>query len=65
MTNNEGVYKIEYLGNQEKYYLKFTPPTGYSYTMANLGDEDTDSDVDHSHGLNTTSFLPWCQVKIM
>ncbi|MFN8319523.1 MAG: SdrD B-like domain-containing protein [Saprospiraceae bacterium] len=55
-TNSEGIYKIEYLG-KEKYYLKFTPPTGYSYTMANLGDEDTDSDVDHSHGLNTTSFF--------
>ncbi len=55
-TNSEGVYKIEYLG-KEKYYLKFTPPSGYSYTMANMGVEESDSDVDHSHGLNTTSFF--------
>ncbi|MBK7223746.1 MAG: DUF11 domain-containing protein [Saprospiraceae bacterium] len=56
VTNSEGIYKIDYL-SKESYYLRFTPPAGYSNTLANIGSEEADSDVDHSHGLNTTSFF--------
>ena len=30
-TDQNGVYKIEYLG-KSSYYLKFNPPAGYGYT---------------------------------
>ena len=53
ITNNEGTYTIDYLG-KASYYLKFTPPVGYGITLANNSSEDSDSDVDHSFGLNTT-----------
>jgi hypothetical protein len=53
-TNADGVYLIEYLG-KDQYYLKFTPPSGYGFTIANTGGELIDSDVDHSNGTNTTS----------
>ena len=54
MTNVQGIYKIDYLQKKD-YYLKFTPPNGYAFTEANQGDEDEDSDVDHSFGYRTTS----------
>ncbi|HRD05950.1 MAG TPA: SdrD B-like domain-containing protein, partial [Saprospiraceae bacterium] len=52
-TDQNGVYKIEYLG-KSSYYLKFNPPAGYGYTAPNLQDDAINSDVDHSNGLNTT-----------
>lgn len=53
-TNSAGVYKIEYLEKQD-YYLKFNPPAGYGMTISNASiNDDSDSDVDHSNGLNTT-----------
>ncbi len=52
-TDQNGVYKIEYLG-KSSYYLKFNPPAGYGYTAPNVQDDATNSDVDHSNGLNTT-----------
>ena len=45
-----------YLGKDD-YYLKFTPPSGYGFTMAYEGTEATDSDVDHSNGTNTTRLI--------
>ncbi len=53
-TNSSGIYKIEYL-KKEDYYLKFTPPNGYGFTIPNVGGESVDSDVDHSYGFRTTS----------
>ncbi|MEM9545868.1 MAG: SdrD B-like domain-containing protein [Bacteroidota bacterium] len=53
-TNNQGIYKIEYLQKTD-YYLKFIPPTGFGFTNPNMGDEDNDSDVDHSYGFQTTA----------
>jgi predicted secreted protein len=53
MTNSEGVYKIDYLNATDIYY-KFTPPTGYSPTIHIGLDDKSNSDVDHSYGVNTT-----------
>ncbi|MBK7788266.1 MAG: DUF11 domain-containing protein, partial [Saprospiraceae bacterium] len=52
-TDQNGVYKIEYLG-KSSYYLRFNPPSGYGYTMSVTQDDAMNSDVDHSNGLNTT-----------
>ncbi len=60
ITDNDGIYKIDYLG-KNNYYLRFTPPQGYGMTVSNSTYEDEDSDVDHSNGTNTTAliaFLP-------
>ncbi|MEE9438119.1 MAG: SdrD B-like domain-containing protein, partial [Saprospiraceae bacterium] len=53
-TDAGGIYKIEYLQKKD-YYLKFTPPSGYSFTTANSGNELVDSDVDHTYGYRTTA----------
>ncbi len=55
-TGNDGSYMIEYL-QKEDYYLKFIPPASFGATEANMGDDSMDSDVDHSNGINTTSFI--------
>ncbi len=53
-TDANGQYMLDYLG-KNSYYLQFDLPIGYSVTSANQGgDESMDSDVDGSHGLNTT-----------
>ncbi|MBL0100669.1 MAG: hypothetical protein IPP49_12045 [Saprospiraceae bacterium] len=52
-TDIDGTYTLDYLEKQQ-YYLKFTPPTGYSATVARATSDDKDSDVDHSFGPNTT-----------
>ena len=54
VTNAEGEYKIEYLEKKE-YYLQFEAPVGYGFTFSGAGNDDVDSDVDHSMGQNTTS----------
>lgn len=59
-TNASGVYSIEYL-RKEDYYLRFTPPSGYAFTVPNQGSELEDSDVDGTFGFRTTraySMLP-------
>lgn len=53
-TNEEGVYKVEYLQKQE-YYLKFEAPDGFGFTFADATTDEIDSDVNHAMGLNTTS----------
>lgn len=53
MTDNNGSYLFDYLG-KDNYYLKVIPPTNYIVTIANMGDDDYDSDVDNSNGPNTT-----------
>ncbi len=55
VTDANGNYKLDYLAKDD-YYLHFTPPSGMSATIANVGnDESMDSDVDGSYGANTTS----------
>ena len=55
VTDTDGEYKMDYL-QQESYYLKFTPPTGYGATVSNAaGDDEKDSDVTHAYGANTTN----------
>lgn len=56
VTDQEGIYNLNYLEKQD-YYLKFSPPAGYSATISGAGEDDKDSDVDHSLGLNTTRIL--------
>jgi hypothetical protein len=53
-TDAAGNYRIANLGKDE-YFLKFTPPAGYGFTLSNTGGELLDSDVDHSNGSNTTT----------
>ncbi|MCE2790464.1 MAG: hypothetical protein LW630_11200 [Saprospiraceae bacterium] len=60
ITNTEGIYTLDYM-EKSSYYLRFSPPVGYSATYARRGEDDIDSDVDHSFGTNTTraiSLLP-------
>jgi len=54
VTDNQGAYEIDYL-QKEDYYFKVVPPSGMSATVANSGNDNNDSDVDHSFGLNTTT----------
>lgn len=55
MTNESGVYNLEYLPQDEVYY-RFTLPSNLNYiaTYPNFGDDRSNSDVDHSYGPNTT-----------
>lgn len=53
ITDENGFYTLGQL-NQAEVYLKFTPPSGYSATIAGQGSDEVNSDVDHSFGLNTT-----------
>jgi hypothetical protein len=52
-TDIDGAYMLDYLEKRD-IYIKFTPPAGYSATIAGVTDDAMDSDVDHSYGLNTT-----------
>ena len=54
VTDNQGAYEIDYL-QKEDYYFKVVPPLGMSATVANSGNDNNDSDVDHSFGFNTTT----------
>jgi len=56
VTNNQGVYNIEYLQKQN-YYLKFTPPNAYGFIQPNAGSDDIDSDVTHAYGIFTTDLI--------
>ncbi len=54
VTDADGSYLFDYL-QRDEYYLKVIPPTDYIVTIPNVGNnEDMDSDVDNSNGLNTT-----------
>jgi len=56
ITNGAGVYSIDYL-EKDDHYLKFTPPSGFILTSANVGSDETlDSDVDNTNGQNTTGY---------
>lgn len=53
ITDDEGIYMIDSLDKREVYF-KFTPPADMVATIADVGNDQIDSDVDHSFGLNTT-----------
>jgi len=53
ITDDQGIYLIDYLEKQD-YYFKFTPPSDYTPTIPQNGPNDIDSDVDQSFGPNTT-----------
>ena len=53
VTNADGTYVLDYLPKMDL-YLKFTPPAGYNPTYPGAGNDDINSDVDHSNGFNTT-----------
>ena len=54
MTDVNGNFIMDGLGKGE-YYLEFKLPSGYSFTVPNMGDEDEDSDVDGTFGFATTA----------
>ncbi len=57
VTDENGIYKVEYL-QKEEYYLKFEVPEGLAFTFADaIDDEDMDSDVTHAMGFNTTNLI--------
>jgi hypothetical protein len=54
VTDNGGVYEIDYLQKAEIFY-RFIPPSGWNATYPNPDAvDDMNSDVDHSNGYNTT-----------
>ena len=53
VTNAAGNYEVDYLQPSD-YYLRFTPPSGYAFTLPNVGGELNDSDVDNANGPRTT-----------
>lgn len=53
-TDINGEYILDYL-KPDTYYIKFTPPLGYVMTQADIGNEETDSDVTSAFGPNTTN----------
>ena len=55
MSQEDGSYMLDYL-QQADVYLKFTTPPGYASTMANMGPEEMDSDIDNSNGYMTTKY---------
>ena len=54
-TDNNGQYMIDYL-RQSDVYLQFNPPSGYGVTLPNMGNDDSDSDIDGSNGPMTTPY---------
>jgi hypothetical protein len=63
-TNNDGEYEIIGLRAEEIYYLRFYPPLSYGFTIANSGDDATDSDVDEWNGPGTTAFYGLLQNEV-
>jgi hypothetical protein len=57
ITNGDGIYNMEDLGNTE-YFLKFTPPSNYSFAQPLVGSDKTiDSDVVNLNGYGTTQIF--------
>ncbi|MBC7884077.1 MAG: T9SS type A sorting domain-containing protein, partial [Saprospiraceae bacterium] len=56
ITDVEGIYLLDYLEKKDM-YLRFNPPSGFSATIPEATNDEMDSDVDHSYGLNTTRLL--------
>jgi hypothetical protein len=56
ISNEEGIYHIAELEKVDVYF-KFTPPADMVATIADEGDDEIDSDVDHTYGENTTRMV--------
>ena len=58
VTDEDGIYEIDYLEKQD-YYLKFAGPSEYSFVTiyGHENEEDSNSDITHSMGLNTTDMI--------
>ena len=54
VSDENGNYEVEYL-RKNAYFLKFSPDNGYNLTLSHMGDDNMDSDIDHSNGINTTA----------
>ena len=56
VTDSNGQYIFEGL-NPGRYYVQFSPPEGFTITSPNSGnDNNSDSNLDGSNGINTSSF---------
>lgn len=53
-TDNFGKYIFDYL-YPGYYYLEFKTPSGYERTFSNVGNDNTDNDIDGTNGVGTTS----------
>ncbi|MDF1698557.1 MAG: SdrD B-like domain-containing protein [Saprospiraceae bacterium] len=53
VTDEDGIYHIDYLEKMDVYF-KFTPPAEMVATIPDTGNDEIDSDVDHTYGPNTT-----------
>ncbi len=53
VTDVDGSYAVDYL-QERAYFVEFVPTSGLTSTVPNNGNEAIDSDIDHTHGLNTT-----------
>ena len=53
ISDAEGIYHIDYLEKKDVYF-RFTPPENMVATIAYVGSDEIDSDVDHTYGPNTT-----------
>jgi len=52
-SDDNGVYTLDSLDKRDVFF-KFTPPSGLVATVPNVVNDEIDSDVDHSYGINTT-----------
>jgi len=55
-SDSNGEYQMDYL-QQEEVYLKFYTNSSYATTAPHIGDDSTDSDIDHSNGFMTTKWI--------
>jgi len=53
-TDDNGNFNIDYL-RKDAHYLKIEAPAQYGFTIANEGNDETDSDVDGMNGYGTTA----------
>ena len=56
VTDQNGIYQLDYLQKQA-YYIRFSPPSGYGITPSLPEQDEINSDIDHSNGLNTTRLI--------
>lgn len=56
LTDQNGRYLFSKL-KSGTYYVKVNPPTNYKFTIPNADTDLTDSDIDHSNGVNTSGNL--------
>jgi len=52
-SDENGVYSLDSLDKRDVFF-KFTPPSGLVATVPNVVNDQIDSDVDHTFGVNTT-----------